>query len=351
MIYLAQSHDIGTLQCEEYENMCEHNELIKYLKTVRGSYLVRNEKQRDIDSSGLASITYDFLNRNDTKYGVASMGKIFTAVGILLLRDAGKLSLDDPIGMYLDFDAEAIDARTTIKSLLIHQSTVPDYFDEEVMDDYAELWQTVPNYTIRTSADLLPLFIHKEARDAEAGFAYNNSGYVLLGLILEAITKQTFSDFIQEQVFMPCEMHDSGYYELDRLPYNTAAAYIKIAEETYISNIYSIDVKGTGAGGVFTTVEDMERFWDALFAGKVLAEKTVQEMIEPHSREDDIDYYGYGVWLRKQGDVYIPYLQGFDPGISCLSIYNPKTQAQVTVISNFDDYLGDVFPEAFKFVL
>ena len=98
-------------------------------------------------------------NELDTKFGTASAGKAFVAVGILQLIESGKLRFDHTIGRLVDFDLHAIDNNITVEQLLCHQSGIPDYFDESILDDYDELWKDYPNYKIRKSADLLPLFI------------------------------------------------------------------------------------------------------------------------------------------------------------------------------------------------
>jgi CubicO group peptidase (beta-lactamase class C family) len=110
---------------------------------------------------GYADIVNEIPNETDTKSATASAGKVFVAAGILQLIEKNILNLDDPIGNILDFDLKRIDNNITIKQLLNHTSGIPDYFDENVMDEYAELWNDFPNYKIRKSMDLVPLFIDK----------------------------------------------------------------------------------------------------------------------------------------------------------------------------------------------
>ena len=92
---------------------------------------------------------------------IASAGKAFVAVGILQLIEAGKLDFESTLGELLDIDLHDIDPEVTVRQLLNHTSGVPDYFDENVMDEYEELWTDFPNYKIRSNSDLLPLFIEK----------------------------------------------------------------------------------------------------------------------------------------------------------------------------------------------
>ena len=224
------------------------------------------------EARGYADMANRIPNKIDTKFATASAGKVFAAAGILRLIETGILHFDDTIGAILDFDLKAIDRNITIKQLLTHTSGIPDYFDETVMDEYAELWTDFPNYRIRRSVDLLPLFINKPMMyPAGERFQYNNSGFVMLGLIIEQIAHVPFDEYLAETIFKPCGMPHTGYYELDRLPPNCANSYIYDEQRKgYYTNIYSVDVKGTGAGGAFTTIADVENFWGHLLGGTVL---------------------------------------------------------------------------------
>ena len=203
---------------------------------------------------GFADIINKIPNEIDTKFATASAGKVFVAVAILKLIEKGKLKLNDCIGNILDFDLKEIDKNITIKQLLNHTSGIPDYFDESTMEEYADLWQNFPNYKIRKSIDLLPLFINKPMMyKAGEKFQYNNSGFVVLGLIIEKITGLLFDEYLNENIFLPCKMNNTGYYELDRLPAKCANSYIyDNVRNEYYTNIYSVDAKGTGAGGELT---------------------------------------------------------------------------------------------------
>ena len=285
---------------------------------------------------GFADIPNQIYNTVDTKFQTASAGKFFVAVGIMQLIEAGRVSLDSQIGDLLDFALHQIDRKITIQQLLNHTSGIPDYCDESMIPDYSDLWVDFPNYKIRRSKDLLPLFIEKPMMyQAGEKFQYNNSGYVILGLIIESVTGQLFDEYLSEKVFLPSEMLDTGYYELDRLPAKCANAYIfDESRHQYYTNIYSVDAKGTGAGGAFTTVVDIEKFWKKLLNGNLVSITTLTEMFSVQSCAED-DYYGYGVWLEKVDEtVFHPFFQGGDPGVSFLSRYNPDSRLRVHIISN-----------------
>jgi len=293
-------------------------------------------------SQGYADLANQVPNKANTRFGTASAGKAFVAVGIMQLIEQGKLRFDSTIGELLDLDLKQIDPQITVEQLLNHTSGIPDYFDESVMDEYEELWVDYPNYRVRESADLLPLFIDKPMMYPRgAKFQYNNTGFVVLGLIIEKIAGvMPFDSYLKEHVFGPGGMPDTGYFELDRLPARCANAYIFDENRSeYYTNIYSVDVKGTGAGGAFTTIPDVENFWTALLGGRLIAPEMVQKMISIQSQsEDDKDFYGYGIWLAKGNDGrLLPFFQGSDPGISFISSYDVTKKLCVTIVSNYGD--------------
>ena len=284
---------------------------------------------------GYADLPNKIENEVDTKFATASAGKFFIAVAILRLIEQCKLSFDSCIGDILDFNLKAIDPKITIKQLLNHTSGIPDYFDEAVMKDYDELWRDYPNYKIRTSSDLLPLFINKPMMyPTGEKFQYNNTGYVILGLIIEKLTGFLFDEYLKNEIFKPCNMLNTGYYELDRPPAKCANAYIFDKKRNeYYTNIYSVDVKGTGAGGAFTTVLDIENFWFGLLNGNIISQRMVREMLTPQVREG---CYGYGVWLKERGHhTFIPQFEGCDPGVSFISSFDMENDMIVTLVSNF----------------
>jgi len=285
---------------------------------------------------GYADLPNEIPNEMDTKFPTASAGKAFVAVGIMKLIENGKLSFDSRLGDLVNFGLKAIDPNITVRQLLNHTSGIPDYFDESVLDEYEELWIDYPNYKIRTSADLIPLFIDKPMmyKPGEK-FQYNNTGYVVLGLIIESLTGKPFDKYLEEEVFQPLGMTKTGYYELDRLPAKCANAYIyDESRGDYRTNIFSVDVKGTGAGGAFTTIPDVEKFWKGLFSYQILSEKSVKDMMSPQVAEK---CYGYGFWLDKKEDGYIVHFEGCDPGVSFYSAYDREKELMITLVSNFGD--------------
>lgn len=306
-------------------------------------YVVQNGQVLYERESGFADLANEIPNTIETKFASASAGKVFVAVGILQLIEAGKIKFNDTLGMLLDTPLNAIDKDVTVRQLLNHTSGVPDYFDESVMEEYEELWTDYPNYKIRHNSDLLPLFIDKPMMYPKGEkFQYNNSGYVLLAMIIEKVAGMDFDRYLKEKVFEVCGMNETGYYELDRLPAKCANNYIYCADTNdYRTNIFSVDAKGTGAGGAFITVRDMVRFWTNLREGNLISKAFVSDMLSKQSG-DGIDaeegYYGYGVWIiDNPAGKDFAYFQGYDPGVSFLSEYNPNNGMISVLVSNYGD--------------
>lgn len=191
------------------------------------------------DAYGYSDLPNKVYNEINTKFATASAGKVFVAVAILKLIEEKELDFNNTIGKLLDFDLNEIDSNITVKQLLNHTSGIPDYFDESIMDEYHELWRDYPNYKIRKSIDLLPLFINKPMMYTSGEkFQYNNTGFVVLGLIIEKVTGLLFDEYLAENIFKPCDMLDTGYYELDRLPDKCTNAYIyDDAHKEFYTNI------------------------------------------------------------------------------------------------------------------
>lgn len=294
---------------------------------------------------GYMDLANEIRNEVDTKFATASAGKVFVAVAILQLIEKGMLHFENRIDDILDFDLRAIDGGITVEQLLNHTSGIPDYFDETVMEDYNELWKDYPNYKIRSSMDLLSLFIDKPMMyPAGEKFQYNNSGYVVLGLIIEKITGLCFDEYLRKYIFEPCNMKSTGYYELDRLPANCANSYIfDKCSKVYYTNIFSVDVKGTGAGGAFTTLPDIDKFWSMLLNGRLISNNMVQSMLSPHA-SDGKDFYGYGLWLEKtKTDIYLPHFEGCDPGVSFISFFNTQKNYSISAVSNFGHNVWEIY--------
>jgi len=275
-------------------------------------------------------------NQIDTKFGIASGCKIFTAIAILQLVEKNMLALDSYLKDCLNIPFPNFDPAVKVRHLLNHTAGVPDYFDEELMDDFSILWDSTPMYKIRDLKDFLPMFQNGKM-DFKAGekFKYNNAGFILLGLIVEEVSGLNFREYVRKNIFEPCSMSDSGYFSMDKLPANTAYGYEREETGQWKTNIYSLPVIGGADGGAFTTVGDLSKLWKSLRNYELLNKANTKEMLSPQIHDEDDFYYGHGIWLIKQDDKVIQYyIVGEDPGVTMISSIYPEKDIQITILAN-----------------
>ncbi|MFD1032227.1 serine hydrolase [Metaplanococcus flavidus] len=283
-------------------------------------------------AKGMADRANARPNAVDTRFGIASGCKIFTAVAIAQLVEEGKLAFEDLLSELLPDDFPEFPV--TIHQLLTHTSGIPDYFDESVMDDFEELWQKHPMYQMKSTRDFLPLFKDKPMMfEPGEKFQYNNAGFIALGLVVEKLTGQSFTDVVEERIFRRSGMERSGYFQLDRLPAETANGYIE-EDLTWRTNQYAIPVKGGADGGAYVTAADMSAFWTHLMNHSLLSEESTRNLLATHTADGE-NYYGYGVWIEKSGaEIRKYHVMGYDPGVSFHSGYYPSNGSTLTVLSN-----------------
>lgn len=316
-----------------------------HAKTEKFSGVVQLIRAGDVlltESLGYANRAEAIANTAETRFGVASGSKILTAAAICRLVLQGKLRFDSRLVELLSIEFPKFDHGVTIDHLLSHTSGIPDYFDEEELDaagDYAATWRERPMYNMLRPVDYLPMF-QNQAMKFPPGerFAYNNAGFVLLGMVVETISGQRFQDFVAEQVLAPAGMDRSGYFFLDQLPEGCANGYIDDQERgNWRTNFYAIPIVGGGDGGAFLTAKDVAAFWDALLSGRLLGEEITQKMLTPQVNvsEDGVYRFGRGVWIKMAGEKVVRYyIVGEDPGVTFFSAYYPAQQTILTLLSN-----------------
>jgi len=276
-------------------------------------------------------------NEIKTKFGIASGTKFFTALAIGKLVADGKLSCDAQVFDIVDYDFPTYSKDVTVRHLLMHTSGLPDYFDEEQVDDFDNFKVAIPWHELNDPKDYFPVF-PKETMKFQVGerFSYNNSGYILLAAIVAKISKMRYIDFVQKAILTPCGMDDSGFYAFNKLPENTAFGYIKEDDE-WRTNIYNLPIVGAGDGGMYTTAGDMNAFWENLLSYKILNRDMTEMFLKPHVKaqsEGENLYYGNGVWIYKDESLVSEYIVGCDAGVSFKSQVIREKDMVLTVISN-----------------
>jgi CubicO group peptidase (beta-lactamase class C family) len=287
---------------------------------------------------GMADRANGRPNTVDTRFGIASGTKVMTAVAALSLVDAGRLTLDARLADVVDAPLPRHDPSITVAQLLTHTAGNPDYFDEETDDDYAALWAERPTHTMRRPADFLPMFADLPQKFLPGErFAYSNAGFILLGLAIEAASGEAYADYVGEHVLGPAGMTDSGFFALGDLPARVALGYLDATSNR--TNAFSVPVVGGADGGMFTTAEDLDRFWRALVGGRLLTRETTATMLATHATpgpDQPTEGYGYGVWIADSGDERRYVVVGEDPGASMVSWIEPATGLVLTVLGNTD---------------
>ncbi|MBH0229775.1 serine hydrolase domain-containing protein [Halobacillus yeomjeoni] len=302
-----------------------------------GSIVVKvGSETRLAQANGDADRANGRRNGIETRFGIASGSKLFTAVAIAKLVEEGSLSFETPIKDIFGDEFPNFHKDLTVHHLLTHTSGIPDYFDEAVMDNYEDLWKEIPMYQIRKTEDFFPLFKDK-AMMFHPGekFHYNNAGYIMLGYIVEKLSGMSIQQFIQEQIFIPAGMMDSGYFRLDQLPERCAWGHIQLDDGRWKTNMYSVPVIGGADGGAFVTGPDMVKFWEAFMENALFSEEVTGQMLNPFVSVKEGVQYGYGIWINSKDNKVSKYhVMGYDPGVSFHSAYYPETNGIAVILSN-----------------
>ena len=271
----------------------------------------------------------------NTKFNLGSMNKMFTAVAIAQLVQAGKLSFTDTVGkQLLDYPNKEVAAKVTIHHLLTHTSGLGMYWNDKFMAQRDKLL---------TVAAHLPLF----ATDALAfppgeKFQYSNAGYMLLGAIIEKVSGQDYYSYVQEHIYKPAGMNDTGFYEPGKPIPNLAVGYTRMSlngqPQTEIrDNESTREIKGGPAGGGFSTAPDLVRFQQALFSYKLL-DKAHTELVTTGKVDGPggKSRYGYGFGDSNSDGKHIVGHNGGAPGIAANLDMFPESGYTAVELMNAD---------------
>jgi CubicO group peptidase (beta-lactamase class C family) len=282
---------------------------------------------------GLAHRGYEIPNTVETQFGIASGTKGLTALAVASMIEGGSLELRTTVRSVLGEDLPLIDDDVTIEHLLSHRSGIGDYLDENTDLDVADYLMPVPVHELATTEDYLAVLGgHPTKFPPGTDFAYCNSGFVVLALIAERTSGVPFHELVHQRVCRPAEMHDTEFLRSDEPPGSAALGYLAV-NGVLRTNVFHLPVRGTGDGGIYTTVADISSFWRALFAGRIVKADLVAELLRPRSAVPRHSMrYGLGFWLHESTDVVI--LAGGDAGVAFRSEHDPVRNTTHTVISN-----------------
>lgn len=288
---------------------------------------------------GLADKRHAVPNRVDTQFGIASGTKSLTALTVVSLIAEGRFELTTTARSLLGDDLPQIAGDVTIEHLLSHRSGIGDYLDEEVEIDYTDYLMPVPAQELATTEQYLPILDgHPTKFTAGERFGYCNSGFVVLALIAERVSGIQFPELVRERVCKPAGMVSTAFLRSDELPGSAAIGYLEV-DGVWRTNVFHLPVRGTGDGGIYTTVGDVSGFWSALFSGRIVSDEWVAELVRSRSEDTGASAathrrYGLGFWLHAVTDVVT--MSGGDTGVAFRSSHDRATGVTVTAISNTD---------------
>lgn len=289
---------------------------------------------------GEAERSFHAPNKPDTLFGVASLGKTFTAVAVGRLVEQGKVAWDDPVGRHvkgwLPDDAAA---KVTIRQLLTHTSGLGDFLGALRDGDSWRLLDGVSAHRALVAGSA-------PAGSPGSDFRYSNSGFLVLGAIVEAVSRRDFYAFVKDEVFARAGMPRSGYPRFDDVVENRAVGYLRPGEAKatdWRTNLSLQGLRGTPAGGAWSTVDDLLAFAESLRAHRLLRKETVDALLAPQVKAPFGGHYGLGFEVDRApgGGTVFGHAGGF-PGVGAvLRVYAPSGFTLV-VLSNQSSGTGEV---------
>lgn len=279
---------------------------------------------------GMANMEWEIPNKPDTKHRLGSVSKQFTALLILKLVEEGKLKLDTPIATYLPDYPKKNASIITLHHLLTHTSGIPNYTSfPNFFKDVSRNAFTPENF-VKQFADLPLQFTPGEK------FEYSNSGYFLLGYIIEKVSGKTYEKNLQENIFIPLKMTNSGYDNSNIILKNRASGYEKNGNSYVNSPFIDMSIP-YAAGSLYATVEDLFLWDQALYSNQLLTPKSMDLFFGSHISTGR-GFYGYGWNINEvpNGDDKLKIIEhggginGFNTVVSRI----PSNKSLVVILNN-----------------
>jgi D-alanyl-D-alanine carboxypeptidase len=280
---------------------------------------------------GFADRDKKITNQLATRFRIGSMNKMFTAVSVLQLAQAGKIKLTAPLGEYLpDYPNKDIASKVTIHHLLTHTGGTGDFFGPEFDKHRLEL---------RTLEDYVKLYGARGlAFEPGSKWDYSNYGFLLLGVIVQKVSGEDYYDYVRKHVFVPAGMISTDSLPEDQSVPQRSVGYTKMGGDAWRPNTDTLPYRGTSAGGGYSTVEDLQRFAAALLDHQLLDARHTDLLTSGKVDTGGGDKYAYGFMDRTSSGA--------------LTIY-PQSGYVVTVLANIDPpaagriaaFIGNRLPE------
>lgn len=318
-------------------NRHQKSEIASFLDSLNqydfsGTVLVaHNDKVIEKRAYGHASIEFNIKNKIDTKFNIASITKLFTAVATLQLYEQGKLKLNIPIGEYLpDYPNKLVRDAVTVHQLLTHTSGLNNFYVADL--------DKMKNSDYKNISDFVPLFVNDTLLSKPGTrYDYSATGFVLLGLIIEKVSGENYYDYIRNNIFKPAKMFNSTELEVDSIVSNKASGYTSMfgKNKTLKKNDYYL-TKASPGGFYYSTASDLFNFSKALRNYILLKKETTELMFEPKVKGYNT-HMGYGIGVDQRYNQIILGHSGGWYGIHCELMDFMKDQYTVVILSNMDD--------------
>jgi CubicO group peptidase (beta-lactamase class C family) len=288
-----------------------------------------------VKAYGLALRGHGIPNEPDTRFAIASGTKGITALAVISLVEDGTLELATTARSLLGNDLPLVGDDVTVEHLLAHRSGIGDYVDEEAAPDLDEYLLSVPVHELASTEQYVAALDGLPPKFAPGErFSYCNGGYVMLALIAERASGVPFHELVVRRVCERAGMRDTEFLRSDELSGRAALGYLAV--DSPRTNVFHLPVRGSGDGGIYSTAADIRSLWKGFFAGAIVSEEWVREMVRPRSDPPNHSKrYGLGFWLHESTDTVI--LEGYDAGVSFRSLHDPTADETRTVISNTTD--------------
>jgi CubicO group peptidase (beta-lactamase class C family) len=308
--------------------------------------VTKNSKTIFSGAYGMADREKKITNELHTRFRIGSMNKMFTAVSVLQLAQSGKIKLTGTLGEYLpDYPNKDVASKVTIHDLLTHTGGTGDFFGPEFDAHRLEL---------RTLQDYVKLYGNRGLKfEPGSKWEYSNYGFLLLGVIVEKVSGQSYYDYVRAHVFVPAGMTSTDSLPEDQNVPLRSVGYTKDGGETWKPNTDTLPYRGTSAGGGYSTVEDLQRFAEALRNHKLLDEHYTELLTTGKVDTGGSDKYAYGFMDRTSGGVRSFGHGGGAPGMNGDLMIYPQSGYAVTVLANVDppaagrlaSFIGNRLPE------
>jgi len=296
---------------------------------------------------GLAHRGFAIPNRTSTRFDIASITKLFTAVAVMQLIERAAFGLETAVMPYLGRSGTKISDAVTVFHLLTHTSGIADDADEEAGESYEALFVDKPNYAIRETIAFLPQCIEKDPVFAPGeGVRYNNCAFILLGLMVEKASGQPYRDYVRDNVFAPAGMTGADFCAMDEVNHDLAEHYKAVTRDDgtvmWKKNIYSYPPIGSPDGGATVTALDLDAFLRATVGGRLLGEDATALLRRPHVLVDDGDDYrlmnGFAFEYRVAPDDRIISIEkeGENAGVASQLFHYPKHDTTLVLLANQD---------------